>query len=81
MENLYSRSAAPHPQMAFDSVGKLLEDLYRRWYIALARLPSWGEKVDAEVQQYIGSVRAVVMANLNWRFVLSDRIIVDETTN
>jgi hypothetical protein len=29
-----------------------------------------GERIDAGVQQYIGSVRAVVMANLNWRFVL-----------
>jgi hypothetical protein len=60
----------PHPQVAFDNVGKLLDDLYRRWYLALARLPSWGERVDAGVQQYIGSVRAVVLANLNWRSVL-----------
>lgn len=70
MESLYGHLAVPHPQMAFDNVGKLLDYLYQRWYIALARLPSWGERVDAGVQQYIGCVRAVVMANLNWRSVL-----------
>jgi hypothetical protein len=32
-------------------------------------LPSWGEKIDIDVQRYIASVKAVVMANLNWRFV------------
>jgi hypothetical protein len=78
MECLYGSSAEPHPQTAFDSVGKLLDDLYRRWYIALAKLPSWGERVDAGVQKYIGSVRAVVMANLNWRCVFLKENIIEE---
>ncbi|KAH8693550.1 terpene synthase metal binding domain protein [Talaromyces proteolyticus] len=58
----------PHPQAAFDSVGALLADLYQRWFLALAKLPSWGEKIDIDVQRYIASVRAVIMANLNWSF-------------
>lgn len=56
-----------HPQVAFDGVGALLDELYRDWFLALANLPSWGEKVDGDVQRYVSSVRAVVMANLNWR--------------
>ncbi|QKX53231.1 uncharacterized protein TRUGW13939_00307 [Talaromyces rugulosus] len=59
---------ASHPQVAFDSVGALLVELYQRWFLALAVLPSWGEKIDIDVQRYIASVKAVVMANLNWSF-------------
>ncbi|OKL61428.1 hypothetical protein UA08_03139 [Talaromyces atroroseus] len=56
-----------HPQAAFDRVGGLLTKLYQRWFLALSTLPSWGERVDADVQRYIASVRAIVAANLNWR--------------
>lgn len=56
-------------QMAFNHIGNMLIARYRDWYLALAELPSWGEHVDAQVQQYIRGVQNVVMANLNWRYV------------
>ncbi|GFF32970.1 presilphiperfolan-8-beta-ol synthase [Aspergillus udagawae] len=55
-------------QMAFNYIGNMLVARYRDWYLALAELPSWGEHVDAQVQQYIRGVQNVVMANLNWSF-------------
>lgn len=57
-------------QQAFDTVGKLLEDCYRRWEVVEASVPRWGAEVDAEVQRYIDGIKAVVKANLNWRQVL-----------
>lgn len=55
--------------MAFNHIGNMLVARYRDWYLALAELPSWGEHVDAQVQQYIRGVQNVVTANLNWRYV------------
>ncbi|PWY91371.1 pentalenene synthase [Aspergillus sclerotioniger CBS 115572] len=55
-------------QMAFDHVGNMLIERYRDWYLALAELPTWGERVDADVQQYIRGVQNVVRANLHWSF-------------
>ncbi|RLL97391.1 hypothetical protein CFD26_105000 [Aspergillus turcosus] len=55
-------------QMAFNHIGNMLVARYKDWYLALAELPSWGEHVDAQVQQYIRGVQNVVMANLNWSF-------------
>jgi hypothetical protein len=65
MESLNHQSC--HAQNAFDIFGDILVDLYKRWFLVLAELPSWGEQVDADVQKYIASVKAIVMANLNWR--------------
>ncbi|KAL5355212.1 terpene synthase metal binding domain protein [Aspergillus floccosus] len=62
------RHAGMPAQMAFDHIGEMLVSCYRDWYMALAELPSWGERIDAEVQQYIRGVQNVVMANLNWSF-------------
>lgn len=61
------RQSGMPAQKAFDHIGNILMNRVRDWYRALADLPSWGEKVDSEVQQYIRGVRNVVMANLNWR--------------
>jgi hypothetical protein len=61
-------------QMAFNHIGNMLVARYRDWYLALAELPSWGEHVDAQVQQYIRCVQNVVMANLNWRYV-ADQVV------
>jgi hypothetical protein len=60
------RSGMP-AQMAFNYVGNMLLSRYRDWYLALAELPSWGEQIDHEVQEYIRGVTNVVRANLNWR--------------
>jgi hypothetical protein len=45
----------------------MLSACYRDWYLAIASLPSWGEKIDMDVQRYIAIVKNVVLANLNWR--------------
>jgi hypothetical protein len=58
-----------HAQDAFDIVGGVLGTLYKRWFLALAELPSWGEQANVDVQRYLASVRAIIMANLNWRQV------------
>ncbi|KAL4986825.1 terpene synthase metal binding domain protein [Aspergillus falconensis] len=55
-------------QSAFDRVSAMLNDRYRDWYLALSELPSWGEAIDAQVQEYVEGVRAVVRANLGWSF-------------
>ncbi|KAL3464020.1 terpene synthase metal binding domain protein [Aspergillus heterothallicus] len=55
-------------QSAFTHIGDMLRARYRDWYLALTELPSWGEDVDVQVQEYIEGVRAVVRANLAWSF-------------
>jgi len=55
-------------QMAFNYVGSMLISRYRDWYLALAELPSWGERIDYAVQEYIRGVANIVKANLNWSF-------------
>ncbi|KAJ5719773.1 hypothetical protein N7493_007351 [Penicillium malachiteum] len=35
----------------------------------MAELPSWGQKVDAQVQQYIAALQRVPQANLYWSFI------------
>ncbi|PKY05071.1 pentalenene synthase [Aspergillus campestris IBT 28561] len=62
------RSSGMPAQKAFNHVGNMLVSRYRDWYLALAELPSWGEEVDYEVQEYILGVVNVVKANLNWSF-------------
>lgn len=54
-------------QQAFDTVGKLLENCYRRWEEVEASVPNWCPEVDVEVQRYIDGIKSVVKANLNWR--------------
>ena len=58
-------------QEAYDQAGELLKERQREWYLALARIPSWGEQIDRQVQRYIQGVQDGVIANLNWRYVLS----------
>jgi hypothetical protein len=55
-------------QAAFTHIGDMLLERYRDWYLALAELPSWGEDVDVQVQEYVEGVRSVVRANLGWRY-------------
>ncbi|KAF9893906.1 hypothetical protein FE257_008877 [Aspergillus nanangensis] len=62
------RHAGMPAQLAFDHINDMLLACYRDWYRALAGLPSWGERVDADVQRYIRGVQNVVQANLNWSF-------------
>lgn len=48
-------------------VGENLNDLYRKWYSALANIPICGEQVDSQLQKYIEGCRLVLLGNLNWR--------------
>ncbi|KAL3452901.1 terpene synthase metal binding domain protein [Aspergillus insuetus] len=63
-----ARRTGMSAQSAFTHVGDMLLERYRDWYLALAELPSWGEDVDVQVQEYIDGVRSVVRANLGWSF-------------
>ncbi|KAI0007135.1 isoprenoid synthase domain-containing protein [Xylariaceae sp. FL0662B] len=64
-------------QQAVDKIGHMLEDAYRRWYRALAELPTWGEKIDKEVLKYIDGCRNVALGNLHWSYA-SRRYLGDE---
>ncbi|KAG9254334.1 Presilphiperfolan-8-beta-ol synthase [Emericellopsis atlantica] len=54
-------------QQAVDKIGDMVTDCYRRWYLALAELPSYGEKIDREVMKFVEVCRAVAQGNLYWR--------------
>ncbi|KAM0452503.1 hypothetical protein ACHAPV_009537 [Trichoderma viride] len=62
------RSNGMSPQIAFNTVGKLLEQRYWRWDEAEANVPSWGKETDIQVRKYIEGIKCVVKANLNWSF-------------
>ncbi|KAK0609740.1 hypothetical protein B0T17DRAFT_658770 [Bombardia bombarda] len=56
-------------QQAVDKIGDLINDCYKRWYIALAELPPYGEEVDRQVPQFVEICRFVVaLGNLYWSF-------------
>ena len=55
-------------QEAFDMVGKLLQERYRRWDVVEGQVRSWGKEVDAQAQRYIEAIKCVVKANLYWRY-------------
>lgn len=61
------RSNGMSPQKAFNTVGALLEQRYKRWDKAEAAVLSWGKEADLQVQKYIEGIKCVVKANLNWR--------------
>lgn len=63
---IFGRLGFP-PQEAYDKLGSMLNDLYPQWYLAQAELPSWGEKMDRQVQKYIGAMQDAVRSNLYWR--------------
>lgn len=54
-------------QEAFDYLDSKLRTLYREWYLTMADVPQWGEKIDSQVQTYIEGLENSVKANLAWR--------------
>ena len=54
-------------QEAYDQAGELLKKRCRDWHLAYAKVPSWGEQVDRQVERYIQGVQDGMIANLNWR--------------
>ena len=55
-------------QGAADAVGVHFKSLIDTFHAQKAALPSWGEKIDAEVAQYIMAMETWVIGNLNWSF-------------
>lgn len=54
-------------EAAYEAAGQAVRDRYRKWYLALAEVPMWGECIDVQVQKYIRGCQDIVLANLNWR--------------
>jgi hypothetical protein len=55
-------------QKAMDRAGELQNGCYRRWYMALANMPVWGERVDREVLKYIQACHSFPLGDLLWSF-------------
>lgn len=55
-------------QQAMNRAGQLQDDCYRRWYIALAHMPVWGEVVDREVLRYVDASHSFALGDLLWSF-------------
>ncbi|KAL2830806.1 Presilphiperfolan-8-beta-ol synthase [Aspergillus cavernicola] len=58
-------------QNAMDRAGQLQDECYRRWYVALANMPVWGEVVDREVLRYIEACHSFPLGDLLWSFQTS----------
>ncbi|EWY95269.1 hypothetical protein FOYG_04368 [Fusarium oxysporum NRRL 32931] len=56
------------PQQAMDRAGELQDECYRRWYLALASMPVWGEATDREVLKYIEACHSFPLGDLLWSF-------------
>lgn len=54
-------------QQAVNKIGDMINDCYRRWYVALAALPPQGEKIDRESLRFVDACRSVALGNLYWR--------------
>lgn len=67
MISIFRRRLGFTQQQSYDKADELLHRCYRRWYIAHADVPCWGEKVDAQVQQYLKACLDVLKANVHWR--------------
>ncbi|KAI0206676.1 Presilphiperfolan-8-beta-ol synthase [Astrocystis sublimbata] len=55
-------------QEAIDTIGALIDHCYKRWYIALAEMPSYGEHIDNQVLRFVEVCRYVALGNLHWSF-------------
>ena len=54
-------------QQALNRIGSMLDECYRRWYIALAGLPPYGENIDRPILRFVDACRNVALGNLYWR--------------
>ncbi|KAL1639726.1 hypothetical protein SLS58_007624 [Diplodia intermedia] len=65
--SIFRRRLGLTQQQSYDRADELLHRCYRQWYVAHAAVPCWGEKVDAQVQQYLKACLDVLRANVRWR--------------
>lgn len=54
-------------QESVDKIGAMIDNCYKRWYTALAELPSYGEEIDREVLAFVDACRYCALGNLHWR--------------
>ena len=54
-------------QLAVNRIGTMLDECYKRWYIALANMPVLGEAIDGQVLKFADACRNVALGNLYWR--------------
>ena len=54
-------------QLAVDRIGTMIDECYKRWYIALAEMPVLGEEKDRQVLKFADACRDVALGNLHWR--------------
>ncbi|KAM0803199.1 Presilphiperfolan-8-beta-ol synthase [Usnea florida] len=55
-------------QLAVNRIGSMLDECYKRWYIALANMPILGEEMDRQVLKFADACRDVALGNLYWSF-------------
>lgn len=55
-------------EAAYERIGREITRRYQEWYLALAKLPQWGEAIDVQVQKYVRALQDLVLSNLNWRY-------------
>ena len=65
--SIFRRRLGLSQQASYDRANERLHRCYRQWYLAQAAVPSWGEQVDGQVQQYLWACLAVLKANVRWR--------------
>ncbi|KAH7021789.1 isoprenoid synthase domain-containing protein [Macrophomina phaseolina] len=66
--SIFRRRLGLTQQQSYDRANELLHRCYRQWYVAHAEVPSWGEQVDVQVQQYLKVCVDVLRANVRWSF-------------
>ncbi|GME63174.1 hypothetical protein GTA08_BOTSDO00928 [Neofusicoccum parvum] len=65
--SIFRRRMGLTQQQSYDKANELLHRCYRRWYMAHSEVPSWGERVDVQVQRYLQACLDVLKANVRWR--------------
>ncbi|KAI1443539.1 isoprenoid synthase domain-containing protein [Annulohypoxylon stygium] len=55
-------------QQAVNEIGTMIRNCYKQWYINLAELPCYGEKIDSQVLMFVETCRRIPLGNLHWSF-------------
>ncbi|KAF2086500.1 terpenoid synthase [Saccharata proteae CBS 121410] len=66
--SIFRRRLGLTQQESYDKADALLHGCYRQWYIAHSKIPSWGEKIDVQVQRYLKACVDVLRANVHWSY-------------
>ena len=53
-------------QDSMDHVNDIVKQTIKQWHLAQAELPSWGEEMDRDVQQYLAGILDQARGNLTW---------------